>query len=180
MSAIVEAPVIETARTILRGHSADDLEAFAAMWADEAVTRHIAGPMTKEQSWMRLLRNIGLWRALGYGSWAVTDKSSGAFLGDVVLADYRRAIDPPLDAPEAGWVFVESAWGKGLASETMAAALDWADQNLDASSTLCIMDPAHTTSKRVAEKLGYRYEREAIYRDHATTVLRRPRAIARP
>lgn len=43
MPVAIDIPVIETARTILRAHRLDDFEDYAAMWADPAVTRFIAG-----------------------------------------------------------------------------------------------------------------------------------------
>jgi len=59
-------PTIETARLVLGAHSAGDLDAFAAMWADLAVVRHIGGqPSSRQESWHRLLRHRGTGRCWG-------------------------------------------------------------------------------------------------------------------
>jgi RimJ/RimL family protein N-acetyltransferase len=57
----------------------------------------------------------------------VVDRASQRFVGEVGFADFRREINPPLDAPEAGWVLASWAAGNGLATEAMIAALRWAD-----------------------------------------------------
>ena len=51
---------------------------------------HIGGkPFTREESWARLLRYGGLWSLLGYGYWAVRDKESGRFAGELGFAGFR-------------------------------------------------------------------------------------------
>ena len=82
---------------MLRGHTAADLDAIAAMWADPEVTRHITGvPSTREESWARLLRYAGLWPLLGFGYWLVEDRATGRFLGEVGFANFQRDIEPVL------------------------------------------------------------------------------------
>ena len=60
---------------------------------------------------------------LDYGFWVVTDKVSGAFLGEVGFADFKRDLTPPLGVPEIGWALMPHAHGKGLATEAVQAAL---------------------------------------------------------
>jgi RimJ/RimL family protein N-acetyltransferase len=169
--------LLETARTLMRPHVADDLDDMAAMWAEPSVVRHISGtPSTAQESWQRLLRYIGHWHALGYGYWAVTDKKTGAFLGEVGFADFKREIDPSFDRlPEIGWVFRTSEHGKGLATETVKAALVWGDANLPDGRTFCIVDPEHGASIRVAEKNGYRECLRAHYSGEPALFLDRHR-----
>ena len=82
------APLIETARLRLRSFRASDLEAEAAMNADEQLMRYVGGqPLNREDSWRRLLAGVGLWEVLGYGIWVVERKEDGAFLGHVALFD---------------------------------------------------------------------------------------------
>ena len=169
-------PILHTDRLILRPHVIADSADEAALWADPVVTRHILpNPATPEESWSRLLRYIGHWQALGYGYWAVTDRQTGAFLGEAGLADYRRAVIPALTAPETGWVLARAAHGRGLATEAVGAILSWADHHLPASGTCCIFDPAHAASIRVAQKLGYGQPMTASYKGNPTLVLRRAR-----
>lgn len=171
------APTLETDRLVLRAHAPADHASCAAMWADPEVTRHIGGrPFTAEETWQRMLRYAGLWSLLGYGYWAITDRASGTYLGDVGVADFRRAMSPPLDVPEAGWALVTAAHGRGLATEALRAVLAWCDTVLAAPRTACLIDPGHAASVRVAEKCGYRLVREAAYGGGPVLVYERARA----
>lgn len=167
-------PILETARLRLRPHRAEDFDSLAALWADPAVTRHIGGrPFSREESWARMLRYAGLWRLLGHGYWAVEERTSGQFLGDVGFADFRRAMDPPPPAmPEIGWVLAPQAQGRGVATEAASAALTWLGRD-----SFCIIAPDHAASLRVAAKLGFRDQGLARYREDQVAVLVRTASL---
>ncbi|HEX6368498.1 MAG TPA: GNAT family N-acetyltransferase [Longimicrobium sp.] len=174
---LAAAPVLRTERLILRGHTRADFDECAAMWADPQVTRHIGGrPSTEEEVWARVLRYAGLWALLGYGYWAVREWESGRFVGDVGLADFRRAVTPALgDAPEAGWVLAPWAHGRGLATEAVRAVLSWADAHLAAPRTVCLIAPGNAASIHVAEKCGFRERERGTYKAEETIICERPR-----
>lgn len=169
----MSAPTLTTDRLTLRGHHPDDLDALAAMWAEPGVYAMIGGkPRAREEVWIRLLRSIGQWAAFGYGAWVACDRVTGAVLGDIGLLESRRAIVPPLTAPETGWTLVPAAHGKGYANEAMRAVLDWADgQGL--ARTCCIIDPGNVASIRLAEKLGYGAPVDGVYQDRRIRIFHR-------
>lgn len=150
--------VIETPRLVLRPHRPDDFDAYAAMWSDPAVTRFIGGrPFTREQSWTRFLRVHGLWSVLGFGSFAIEDRESGAFLGEAGFHDLRRDVVPSLEGTlETGWVLVPAAHGRGIASEAVGAVLGWAGAHFPDRRITCMIEPAHAASIRVAARQGFR------------------------
>lgn len=170
-------PVLDTPRFLLRGHTLADFDACAAMWAHPDVTRFIGGrPFSRSETWARLLRYHGHWAMLGYGFWVVEDKATGAFLGEVGMADFKREIDPPFgDTPEMGWSLAPAAHGKGVASEAVAAAAAWGDANLNSDRTVCIIAPENGASIRVAEKVGFREQRRTDYGGAPTIVFERRR-----
>jgi RimJ/RimL family protein N-acetyltransferase len=175
--------VLETERLILRPHGVEDFQDVAALWADPVVVQYISGvPSTPEASWARLLRNIGHWQAMGYGYWAVIDREGGGFLGEVGFSDFKRDIDPELNGlPEAGWVLAQKAHGRGVASEAVKAMHAWADVERDWSETVCLFDPAHAVSQKVALKLGYAVrEKAARYQGKPTLVMERKAGRSRP
>lgn len=150
-------PRLDTRRLILRGHRRTDLAAMAEMWADPAVVAHISGtPSTPAQTWDRMMRYAGFWHHLGFGYWAVEDRASGIFLGEVGFADFHRDADPDISGiPEAGWVMCVAAHGQGYGVEAVAAMLDWGDRNLAASKTVALFDPDHARSIALARKMGF-------------------------
>jgi RimJ/RimL family protein N-acetyltransferase len=153
----IEAPVLETDRLRLRPHRRDDFEACYAMWSDPIVMRFIGGkPSTEQQTWSRILNYAGLWALMGFGYWAVEDKASRAFIGEVGFADFHRDIDPAMrDVPELGWALVSHAHGRGFATEAVHAVLAWGDMELHPTRTVCLIDPENAASIRVAQKAGY-------------------------
>ena len=169
------APILTTPRLVLRGHTAADLDATAAMWADPGVTRHIGGvPSTREESWARLLRYAGLWPLLGFGYWLVEDRATGRFLGEVGFADFHRDVEPSLsDALEAGWVLHPAAHGRGFATEALQAALAWADAHLSPRRSVCMIAPENAASLRVAQKCRYLEYARTTYKGAPTLLLER-------
>jgi RimJ/RimL family protein N-acetyltransferase len=173
------APVLQTERLVLRGHTLADFDECLAVWADPLVTRYVGGrPSTEEETWARVLRYGGLWPLLGYGYWAVRERETGRYVGDVGLADFRREVTPPLGSdPEAGWVLAAWAHGRGFATEAVRAVLAWSDAHLAAPRTVCLIAPENAASIHVAQKCGFRERERATYRESESIVLERPRPV---
>jgi len=169
---------IETERLVLYGHTTDDFEPLAEMWADPAVVKHINGkPSTPQESWMRLLRYRGIWPLLGYGYWAVREKSSGRFVGDLGFADFHRPIEPSIaGVPEAGWVLAGWAQGRGFATEALRGALAWLDRQEAHPRSVCLVTPDNIGSIRVAEKNGFVLARPVRFVEEETLLYVRERA----
>jgi RimJ/RimL family protein N-acetyltransferase len=173
MPLTMAAPPLETERLRLRAYRPDDLAVLHSIWSDPAVFGPLgAEPATRQDAWMRLLRYGGMWPMLGYGYWAIEHRASGALIGDIGYADFKRAIMPPLDGmPEMGWVLASSAHGKGYASEALAAISAWGRQHFGSHRDCCIIAPDNAASIRVAEKAGFVRSHEAVYMEHPILVL---------
>jgi RimJ/RimL family protein N-acetyltransferase len=171
----IDIPVIETPRLTLRGHRFDDFSDCAAMWADPTVTRHIGGkPFSEEETWARFLRYAGHWLLLGFGYWAIEEKFTGSFVGELGFADYKREIEPSLQGlPELGWALAATAQGKGYATEAVRAALTWGEAHFASARTVCIIHPENLASIRVAEKCGYREFQRTTYKGRTTIIFDR-------
>jgi RimJ/RimL family protein N-acetyltransferase len=174
---MVVIPEIETPRLILRARRLEDFDAFAAIWASEGVVRFVGGvTLSREAAWVRFLRQEGHWHLLGFGYFAVEDRATGRFIGEVGFQDMRRGIVPSIEGlMEAGWILAEEAQGRGLAEEAMRAALGWADVHGTGERIACIIHPDHAGSLRVAEKLGFVATGEGIYNGGPMVMLERPR-----
>ena len=168
------APTLTTERLILRPMGLEDWEAYAAAWADPRMTAFIGGqPRTRNESWGKFLQGIGLWTLLGYGYWSFIDRETGAFLGNGGLARFERGLPELEGVPEAGWAFVPDAWGRGLATEAMGAALAWSDETMGRPEIRCIIDPGNGASQGVAAKLGFVFMHETDFPPGRTGVYQR-------
>ena len=168
-------PVVETARLRLRAHRLDDFEASLAMWRDPVVTRYIGGkPSTEQQTWSRMTSYAGHWALMGFGYWALEEKSTGSFAGELGFANFRRDIAPSMrDVPELGWALASRFHGKGLATEAIQAAVAWGDARFGSTRTVCLIDAENLASIRVAQKCGYEVFEQTDFHERRTLFLER-------
>jgi RimJ/RimL family protein N-acetyltransferase len=102
---------------------------------------------------------------LGLAYWVIEEKQTGDFVGEVGFANYKREIVPPLgDAPELGWVLSPAKSGSGYATEAALGALVWARMSWNPTRTVCIINPEHEVSIRVASKCDFVAAGSAEYR----------------
>ena len=170
------APVLETPRLRLRGFRASDLDAQAAAMTDPDVVRHLGGsPMSREDTWRKILASPGLWALLGYGYWVAERREDGAYLGQIGFADFKRDMKPSIEGvPEMGWIMAPQAQGQGYATEGVLAALGWADEALGRREIVAIISHANAPSIRIAEKAGFSLREEAVYKAEPILLFRRP------
>jgi RimJ/RimL family protein N-acetyltransferase len=168
-------PELETERLSLRGHSMADLPDSVALWSDLGVTRHVGGrAFSAEETWSRLLRNLGHWALLGYGYWVVRERATGRFVGEVGLIDLHREVEPGFDgAPEAGWVLASWCHGRGFATEAVSAVIDWSSATVAAPRLVCMIDSENLASARVAMKTGFSEYARSWYRQKPVVLWQR-------
>lgn len=163
-----------TERLTLAPMGLSDLDDLVSLWADPAfATAIFPAPLSSEDVWLRLLRDIGHWEALGHGNWAIRETATGAFVGSVGVLDYRRIMTPAFDAPELGWGVAPRFQGKGMAFEALSAALAWCDEALNAPRTVCMISPDNASSHALARRAGYVPYIETTYKDAPIVLLER-------
>jgi RimJ/RimL family protein N-acetyltransferase len=147
---------LETDRLVLRLPRAEDFDASAALQADPEASRHIGGPLSRPEAWRKFLQMPGAWVIQGYAMFAVTDKATGEWLGQ--LGPWQPEGWP---GTEVGWAFKRTAWGKGYALEAAIAAIDWAFATLGWTEVIHSIVAENTASRALAQRLGSRILRQA-------------------
>lgn len=171
--------VLTTDRLTLTPVRADDYEDLCALWGDPVfATAIVSGAMTPEHVWFRLLRDIGQWQVLGFGSWTIRETASGDYIGGIAVLEHHRMMTPAFDAPELGWGVAPRFQGKGLAHEALRAVLEWCDGALKAPRTVCMIDPDNAPSHALARRVGYARYAETRYKDAPVILLERNNASA--
>lgn len=151
-----------------------DYEDLKALWSDPDFVRHIfPAPLGPEEVWLRLLRDIGHWEALGHGNWSIRLRDTGEYVGGVGVLDFHREVQPPIDVPELGWGVHPRFQGRGLAYEAVSAALAWCDDALNAPRTVCMISPGNAPSLALAARAGFRPYADTTYKGEAVTLLER-------
>lgn len=154
---------IETDRLRLRHFSHADRDPFAALNADPEVTANLSGPMSRAESDAFVDRIEAHWETWGYGLYAVdTLDAQGAgslFIGFVGLSHHRALPDDV----EIGWRLARHAWGRGLATEGAIAVRELAFAWLGLDHLVSITTDENVASRRVMDKLGFRYDRHLTF-----------------
>lgn len=150
-------PTLLTGRLRLRAFEQRDLDAYAAIVADEDVTRHLGDgrPLSRADAWRQMAIFNGHWTLHNFGIWAVEHRETGQLLG-------RIGCFHPEGWPafEIGYVIGKPYWGAGYATEGAAAALAFARSECRPDRIVSLIRPANAGSIRVAERLGGTLEGE--------------------
>jgi len=166
--------VIETERLLLRPHLLDDYEPYFSMLSDPDFKTPAGQTISAEEAWHRVLRYAGHWALLGYGTFAIIEKSTGQYVGETGLWDYHRFLGDDFDTfDEAGWSLSPKYQKRGFAFEAAQAAHQWHRQQKGNHRTVCMIDPDNGASILLAKKLNYRIFRKALYKGHSVLLLER-------
>ncbi len=151
MSVVV--PRLETPRLVLREFLPSDVEPYARMMAHPEVCRFLGDgtPLDRADAWRQLAQIIGHWELRGFGLWAVEERATRQLVG-------RIGCYEPEGWPgfEIGYVLARDAWGRGLAREGVAAALEYARRVLERDRAISLIRPGNRASIAVAEHFGAR------------------------
>ena len=156
--------VLQTERLVLRTWRESDLEAYAAINADERVMEHFPGVMTRQESDAAAGRAIEHWKRHGFGRWAVEVVGGEPFIGWVgmIWATFDAPFTP---AVEIGWRLAHAHWGKGYATEAAKAALVDGFSRLGLEEVVSFTVPGNWRSRSVMERIGMRYVEDGDF-DH--------------
>jgi RimJ/RimL family protein N-acetyltransferase len=145
------------------------------MWSDPVVTRFLGGkPSSPQQSWARLLGYVGHWCVLHFGYWAIEEKATNSFIGEIGFADFKREIVPSLrNLPELGFALIPRAHDKGFATEAARAVVAWGDDRFAWTRTFCLINPENVASQRVVAKLAYEIFERGTFNERPTLFLAR-------
>lgn len=155
-------PEIETERLLLRGFTPDDLDALCLVFGDADVMQYISGGKTRsrEETEKGLRRTIEGWRRRGFGLWAVVEKTSAEVVGYCGLTFLEETPEV-----EVAYGLAKSAWGKGFATEAARASLRFGFEVVKLRRIVAVVNPQNLSSRRVLEKLGMRYTKNARHYD---------------
>jgi [ribosomal protein S5]-alanine N-acetyltransferase len=137
----------------------DDLPLAATLWGDPEVTQFIGGPFSAAAVEQRLRSQIDMMTAHRLQYWPVFLLAGGALAGCAGLRPYR--LEDRIY--ELGFHLRPPYWGRGLATEAGGAVVTFGFESLGAEALFAGHHPANATSRRVLEKLGFRFTHEEVY-----------------
>jgi [ribosomal protein S5]-alanine N-acetyltransferase len=156
---------LETNRLLIRPFTeADLLPLHETVRSDPDVMRYIPRPVARSVEETATALNLWIegFERIGLSPLAVTDKSSGIFLG--ICGVFPLGMVGP--EMEIAWIFGRRYWGQGYATEAARACLDCGLTELGLDRILAIIFPENASSIRVAEKLGMVCDGIGRFYDH--------------
>ena len=165
---MIEIPVVETKRLILRGPEAEDYPNFKATFASYR-SRYMGGPLNPYETWMLYAAEIGHWQVRGYGMWMIRDRQTDETYG--MAGAWFPAMWPE---PEIAWFIWPNKSGKGYALEAVDAARRWLYNERGWEGAVSYLDAYDLDSVRLAEQLGAKRDPNAKTIDDDDSVYRHP------
>lgn len=138
-----------TKRLMLRRPVEDDVESVLAYWSDPEVHRFLQHPVSDDlaeaQGFLRHLASA--WEKGESFGWAMIEAATGRLVGMIEARVSLHGI-------ELGYVLHRDVWGKGYATEAVAAVVDWALEQPEVYRVWAYVHVGNTASQRVLEKAG--------------------------
>ena len=161
---------VETQRLVLREFQQGDVRELAPILADPQVMKFSpTGIISIAQTQERIEGFISCYKEFGFGKWAIILKEIDKLIGYCGIAVDQ--IDNKAER-ELGYRLDSSFWGKGLATEAAAAAVQCGFEQFNLPYVLSIVERANIASVRVLEKIGMRYEKSTVFHDIEMDVYR--------
>ena len=113
---------------------------------------------TSEQAARSLSSILEHWERHGFGIWGVTLKEDGILLGRCGLNLIAETSEVEVD-----FAVASNFWRRGFATEAAKAALIYGFQILNLERIIALSKPENLASRRVMEKAGMRYVKDAQY-----------------
>ena len=145
-------PQLRGKRVRLRGPSESDADALFALFSDPEVMRYWSrAPMRERGEAEGLIGDmLEAFSKRDLINWVIVGHDDRV-IGTTALFHF----DPRHRRAEVGYALRSDHWGRGIASEAVSLAIDWALQALDLHRIEADIDPRNDASRRVLERLGF-------------------------
>ena len=150
---------LNSPRLGFRTWSMEDVPLALALWGNLEVTKTFGGPFSESQILERLAREIANQLSYKLQYWPVFLLATNEFAGCCGLRLYKQG----KQIFELGFHFLPQFWGKGLATEAAQAVISYAFGPLALKGLFAGHHPDNAASKKVLEKLGFRYTHDELY-----------------
>ena len=161
---------LETERLILRDLLESDADGIFELDSNPIVHKYLGNnPIkTKEQA-IEIIQFIKQqYKDRGIGRFATVEKSSGNFIGWSGLklnSDDKEALNGKKDFYDIGYRFIPRYWGKGYATESSLASLDFGFKKLKLQTIVGAAEIENIASNKVLQKIGLKFINQFDFED---------------
>ena len=151
--------ILETERLIIREHVLSDAPFFFTLNSNYNVVKYTGDSSFKmiEEAEKIVQYVINQYKENGYGRWLVAEKETGNPIGWCGLKFHTDTKETDI-----GYRLLESAWGKGYATESAKACIDYGFKHFNLNRIIGDVMKENTASINVFKKLGMTYLKDSL------------------
>ena len=151
--------ILETPRLFLRKKVVEDAPFFFELNSNILVTQYTGdGPFENLKAAEDIVKYvIGQYEQNGYGRWLVAEKETNNPIGWCGLKFHDDT-----NETDIGYRFLESAWGKGYATESAKACIEYGFKHFNLNHIIGNAMKENTASINVFKKLGMTYLKDTL------------------
>ena len=145
-----------------------DAEGMFELDSDPLVHRYLGNsPVKSIEASQTAIENIRQqYVERGIGRWAAIEKSSGDFIGwSGLKLNTEQEFNNKIDFYDIGYRFIPRYWGKGYATESAVASLDYAFNTLNLKTVVGMAEVENLASNRILQKIGLNYIEDFLFED---------------
>lgn len=157
----------ETERLILREILPTDIEGMFELDSDPMVHRYLGNKIVTDKKQIETIINFIRQQYIdnGIGRWAIIEKNTGNFLGWTGLKYVTELTNGHKNFYDLGYRIIRKYWGKGIATETAFASLDYAFHQLRVDRVYASADCENSASNKILQKVGMSLVETFFYED---------------
>lgn len=144
-------------------------EELAALHADARVMTSMGGTRDRDENRVWVEQNTRHARDEGFGVFVFRARATGEAIGRGAI---RRLEIGGLVEVEIGYVVAADRWGRGLATEMGKWLVAYAER-AGLRDVVAVTQSGNIASRRVMDKLGFRYERDVDHQGDTRVLYRR-------
>jgi len=148
---------IFTERLMLRKLTEEDVDNIFLLDSNPDVMKYVGvSPITEKEESAKMVDNIlNQYKNNGTGRLAVIENESNQFIGWCGIKLLTDEVNGFKNVYELGYRFLPKFWGKGYATESAIASLDFGFNQLNADKIYAYADVGNESSNRILTKLGF-------------------------
>ncbi|UCZ51617.1 GNAT family N-acetyltransferase [Bacillus shivajii] len=151
--------IIESERVYIRKFNKNDISSLHAIFSDTETMQYYPSPFSYEKTESWVIRNQERYKQDGFGLWAVCLKDNGNLIGDCGLVKQEVAGNIEV---ELGYHINKNFWFNGFGTEAALACKNYGFDHFGLNKLISIIDPKNVPSIRVAEKNGFKKEKQVF------------------
>ena len=151
--------ITETKRLIIREISEVDIDVMLELHSDPEVHKYLGNKLiTSKEKIANAIDSIKKqYMQFNVGRWAMIDKKTKEFIGWTGLEFVTKETNNHINYYDLGYRLLKRFWGKGLATESAFASIDYLFNKLNKTEVYAMTDNKNKASDKILRKVGLNF-----------------------